>query len=290
MKTSFQELLILAWKSTFSCRKSWIFGLIISFVAMKERILLSPLHDALSFQEAIISVLHKYDSVPFFIAGIFLLFVVRIFGRSNLVVVLDTASKKPTQRKKLTATRMIRIFFRAAFFELFSLGVILLTIATLCLPVWVAFRYNDEALGVVIALSIATALVVFPVVFFVLEFAFFYFLLARIRFFSSIENGALLFSRYRGRSIAFGFFYAGLLVAFTFSLNLVMLTIVVFSRKIGLGWAEETISFLGSFFFIAWFSIIEQSLRLFFFKDLARPQEKEEQILVNETSPEVPRV
>lgn len=289
MKTSFQELLVLAWKSSISCKESWLFGLIASFAIMRESALLSPLDGELPFREALVSILHTYDSGASLVGVVFFLMVLRIFAKSNLIVVLDRPSKK-LKKEKLTAIRMMRVFFRAAFFEIIASSVFLFVAAMLIFPVWTAFRYNEEALSGVILLSIVTACILLPACFFVMEFSFFYFLLAQTKTLPSINHGAALFSQYRNRSILFGVFYVGLSVAFTFCLNLVMLTIVVISRKMGMGHDEGVVSFLGSFFFIAWFSIVEQALRLFFFKDLASPEEKQrrEGVLVAEGAPELP--
>ena len=116
---------------------------------------------------------------------------------------------------------------------------------------------------------------IFFVVSFIWQFSLLYYILSPIRIVSAFERGAILFSKYFSKSVMFGGLFLMVSIIFTFFLNAVMLgTSVLFEDHRGWLLARD-IGFLISFFSVAWFSVLQQSLWMLFFKDIASPKDIE---------------
>lgn len=274
----------------------WIFGFFIALASIAENAFLAA-HADLFQQEDIPApfAFGENDPVSFWLTAAFLLFLFRTFGKSNLIATLAPLSQKEASADplKIPALRSLRDnFFRALLLEtvvfFFLIGIVLLLAA----PAAFAFRYNEAALDTLVFLGFLVFLPIAAGIFFTREFAFFYLIISRLRLRSSFENGSALFFRHMYRSLAFGIFSLALTLAFTFCLNLVMLSIVALSQKTGLPFLETTLWFSASLVIIGWWNVIRQTLWLLFFRDLAAPKDKEgtekKSLLARDNLPETP--
>ncbi len=290
-KKNFHQILKEAWGSVFSSRILWIFGFFVALSSLIQSTFLNRLFPSQDFEA--VKTLFQNDptqALGVTAGALILSSLIRLFGKANLISALSVlvSEKKngPLTKAAFSGSKLVENFYRGFVIQ-FSIFCFLLILATvLALPPVFASWYKATAVD---PLLIFTALAFFGITLLTLvlgELAFLYSILAKLSIRASFESAHLLFSRFFGRIIAFGFYSLALLFLFTFCLDLLILTIKIF-------WSSETGVMLLSLFFLSGFALLYQSLWFFFFRDLATPEvppEEKESVLIGDKIPESPTV
>ena len=296
-RVSFYELLLRAWNISWSGFKPYIFGGLLALVVISQNIFTTTLPRFSSWTEAVNFLQSEGWGVVMGVS--LLLFLVYIFGKSNLIGLLSEIEKtfnktkvSKTRSAPLLPRNLTRLFLRGLALEGTVFLFLLFITILLALPVFLAWWMDRQVLD---TLSVLAAIVFIPVaavIFLSSRFALFYFLLSPLRLRSSLENGYALFSRYVVRTLLFGLFSFALAIIFTFCLNLLMLNISLVAEYAPSDFLARYLPLLLSFPFLAWWSILDQALWLSFFEDLARPKDKvdagREEVLIKDRAPEIP--
>lgn len=295
-KLPFSQLLLLAWRASFSQKLPWIFGSLLAIASIIESRWSSTLPQVDSFPELMNILSEKSPQVLFSFLLIFIvLFIFEIFSKSNLIASLSFVTGKADLPNHPNTFRTIGgNFFRAFLLECLSLLFLSVVISILSLPYLIAASKNPGAMNTLFDLGFLAFIPIALAVFFIKQFALFYFLLSPLKLRASLEASGTLFSHFIFRSLFFGLFLLILTSLFTFFINIVILSLVALSEKIGFPQGSFPITLIVGFVFFAWFSIFQQALWLAFFKDIAGPKETEETIkekevvFNNQTLPEIP--
>ena len=291
---SFQEILLRAWKVSYGYPVLWAFGLFVAVAATAENMLPARAIDLSSFDKFLASVTDEPRTVLFLFFLSVALFAVSVFGKSNLIVALSLLSDKKKTDKTFHCRSVRGNFFRAFRLELTVIGFLITVLIILSFPSLLAYWYNTDVLPLIFSWSLLTLVPIVFIAFIVREFALFYFLLSPLRLFSAFENAGAILSRHFIRCVIFCLSFLGLLLIFTFCLNLAMLSISALfpsSNQMFLG--KTMLAFFVNLISLTWWNVLQQAFWLFFFKDLALPKQlektsTEEEAPAQEKIPELP--
>ncbi len=289
-KTSFRELAHRAWNLSFTAPIFFIFGCFLAIASVTENFFPAKTSTDIQSIKDLLATGHVPENIPFLMVIAIFLFIIRSFGKGNLIVSIGASASKDKRGIPLTHLSIWKNFSRTLLLE----GTVFLFLsgaaAILVIPIFLAFRYNPAVLGIVALGALILFAAIAIIAFFVQEFSLFYRLLSPLRLRSSLENGGVLFSRHTSRCLLFGFFSFALFVLFTFCLNLVMLNIVTLTEWAGFSGQQALISALIALPIFSWWHVFEQSLRYLFFKDLAVPKTEEsaEEFTLKDGMPETP--
>ena len=295
-RASFYELLLRAWNLSWSGLKLYIFGGLLALVVIIQNVFTQTLPQFSSWQEALN--FFQAESWWLIVGVFFLLFLIYIFGKSNLIGLLSEIEKTLGKTKALktnsapVSKNLLRLFLRGLILEGTVILFLVFILTLLALPIFLAWWMQREILDSLSTLAMIVFIPVGAVVFLSSRFALFYFLLSPLKLRASLENGYALFSRHVVRTLLFGLFSFALAIIFTFFLNLLMLNSSLLAEYAS---SDTTFTryfpFLLSFPILSWWSILDQALWLSFFEDLARPKEEardEEEVIIKERAPEIP--
>lgn len=205
------------------------------------------------------------------LAAMATILLVHVFGRANLIAVLASHRKKSS----FAAADMVRRFTRALAVDAVSAAALFGLAIVFALPSLMAFLNNRGAFEGVMTLSVFAFIPVLLTVSFVRHYGTFYYLLSPLRFRSSIDRGATLFSRFMLRSLAFWVFLFVISAAFTFLLKIAMLGTSVLLQAAGLQSVSDQAGLLVGAAGFIWFAVLDQALILRFFEDIASGKDKE---------------
>jgi hypothetical protein len=287
-KISFFEILKESWDTSFSRTSFLFFGFLIALPLAVQTI---AFPDTSLMKTTFLTGIAEHPLLTLLIIGSFFIF--KLFGKSNLIVILHQNTEKDKQAgmKRLSFREIFRNFKKALLLDLAIALFFFFLLFILALPSLMSFF----SLGTIPeTLLILSALILIPVIiisFFIREFSFFYFLLSPLRLKASFEAGSSLFTKKRNLCLAFGLFATLQTLLFTFFLNLAMLGIVALSQKMTPFLSETILIFIGTLFSLSWYEVWRQALWLNFFKRLAAPKnptpEKTVDVLLEKVS-EIP--
>jgi hypothetical protein len=299
-KLRFDELFWQAWHASISPKLAWAFGLIIGVVSILLMMPDDTTAPNIFYFEKFVRIFSGQASDNwiwiFILLGFVLLFVVKTFGESNLIVSLSfVAGKTDLPNYPDTVRAMSKNFFRALLVEGMALFLILAIIGILSLPLWIAYTHNPQTMDLLSVLVLLTLIPIIIMIFFIRKYSLFYFLLSPLSLRGAIENAGALFSRFFFHSLLFSLFFSVLFILFTFCWKLVTLGIVAIVHWIAMPLGEEAISLVVSFVFFVWFAVFQQALWMAFFKSITSIRDTKIAVTEKETAfadslPEIPPV
>lgn len=268
-KISFFEILKESWDTSFSRTSFLFFGFLIALPFAVQTI---ALPDTSLMEATLLTRITEHPLLTLLLIGSFFIF--KLFGKSNLVIVLHRNTEKDQQagKKHLAFREMFRNFKKALLLDLTLALFFFFLLFILALPSLVSFFSLGTIPETLLMLS---ALILIPVIiisFFIREFSFFYFLLSPLRLKGSFEAASSLFTKKRNLCLTFGIFAILQTLLFTFFLNLAMLGIVALSQKMTPFLSETVLIFFGTLLPLSWYEVFRQALWLNFFKRLATPK------------------
>lgn len=276
-KLSFYKLILEAWYATFTRKLPWIFGSFVAISALIESRTNTDITRASSFEGLFQAITEKSPQELWFIfIVLFILFVLNIAGKGNLIVSLSFMVKKERlAHHPTTAQALWKNFISSFFLECIALFFLVAIIGILSLPLLIASGTNKEALPILLNFAVITFIPLALIVSLIEQFAFLYLLLSPLPIRPAIETGSALFSRFIVRSFFFIFLTLLLTLLFTFFANLVILGIAALSEKISLPLGGPVTTSTISLALFTWFALFLQALWITFFKSIALPQEPE---------------
>ncbi len=297
-KLRFHEFFSQAWRASVSQKLAWVFGIIVgisSIAATRPDIVLPYIFYLNKFTTPIFS--EKVYSEAFLIfIWLALLFVVGVFGEGNLISSLSYISGKTNFSNYPNTPKAAKHnFFRALLVDGLALCLLLIAIGIISLPIGIASARNPDAMRLLTTLGLLTLTPIIIVIFFIRQYALFYFLFSPLSLRGAVETASALFSRFFSRSLAFGVFFVALTIFFTFCVELITLGIVFLARQISVPLEEGLVSLVASFVFFVWFAIFQQALWLAFFKSIAGTRDtqkstEEKSAVFTDNLPEIPPV
>lgn len=294
----FYTCFLQAWRASLTkVSLPWFFAALIAFASITEA-RLTTLFPASTTPTNVIKLASEMNPEQWanIFLGLVVLFLLKAFGKSNLIVSLASVAGKtglpnfPTTKQAVTTN-----FSRGLLVESLVLVIFLITISLLLLPAWIASARNPETTPLLIGLAILTLLPIGIIILLFRQYALFYFLLTPLRLRSAIEVSASLLSRVFFQSIGFGLFAVSLVLLFTFAMDVAILSVSTVLSQLGTR-AVTIVSFILNFIFFAWLAIFLQALWLSFFKSLVgthpspktRQDKKDKKIELTDTLPETP--
>lgn len=293
-KTPFHQLLGFAWRLSRRSRILWFFGFFLALSPPLNNLIFSRFFPEVTAENwRLLLSSFSGHSLPLVTLLLVLVFLLRVFGKSSLIVALPLAlpqAKLPLHFKTLSPSKLFKIWKQALSLEVLIFFFLLFLAIILSAPALFSYFYKPAVFDTLLLLSGATFFVLALLTFFVKELAFFYMLLSQLGIRASLENAYELFARFLPRCVAFGAYSLAVLLLFTFFLDLFILT---FGELLRLpAWLTLGVSL----FFLTWFSILYRALWFFFFRDLATPPappekvEMKKELLLKEKIPEIPSV
>lgn len=273
--TPFRELLFRAWNLSFSSPVFfWLGSLLALTTAVENFFPLSPFKDNISLHEllSITELPENFSSWIFLACGVFL---IRAFGTGNLIIAITKFQKHFPTKSRVYKRSLFKNFSRTFFLEMIVLLFLFGIAFVLFVPILFALQYNESAIAPIASGGLFLFTLIAIIAFFIQKFGLFYRLLSPLRWHTSLEKGATLFSKNTRRCLLFGVLYCVLFILFTFCLNVVMLNIVAITQQVGFSFIDIPLSLALTLPCFAWWSVFGQSLWLLFFQDLATPKIKE---------------
>lgn len=299
-KLPFYEFFLQAWRASISPKRvTLILGLIVALSNIAAARLDIVLPYIFSLDKFILIFPERVYGEMFliFLWG-FLLFVIGALGKGNLIVSLSyIAGKTGLPNFPNTFAALKKNFLNTLAVESLALLSLLAATFIILLPLGIASANNPNVMSLLIILGLLTLFPIAIIIFFIKQYALFYFLLSPLSLRGAIETACALFSKFFLKSLAFSLFFAVLVAFFTFCLQMIILGVVFLAQKIFIPLEEQIVSFAMSFVFFAWFAIFQQALWLAFFKSIAGARdiikvsvEKEKETTLAPNIPEIPPV
>lgn len=287
-KFSFLDILVTSWHLSRARARFYFFGLLIALPAVTLSLFLTPLENLPQEELLAYFTLHWLPLLPFLLTAILF----TLYGKSNLIITLNHHLRH-SLNTSFSLPQSLRPFKKAVMIDLATTCFFLLLLATLSLPSLVAFLTLGNIPHGLTSLGIFILLPIIVIGFFLRELIFFYFLLSPLRFYASLEASANFLVRFRSLCFLFGMMFIGISLLFTFSWNLVMLSIVALLQNIFPSISEDAIFFVGGVIAIAWYEVFRQALWFTFFTRLATPKDPaptEVVVVLKEEASELPSV
>ncbi|HLC95233.1 MAG TPA: hypothetical protein VJH89_01980 [Patescibacteria group bacterium] len=271
-KIPFQLLCTQAWRASITHKLAWIFGCIIAG-ASALNIRLSQDIPNITTSDTLQTVLQTKSPREWlvFLLILIVLFLVRIFGNSNLVASLASLADKANLYNYPRTLRAVwNNFFRVLLLEGLLLIFLSVVIGIISFPLIIAVSNNFGAIRLLGALGLLTFIPIACIVFFIRQYAIFYLLFSfPLTLRGSLETSSALFLRSVVPSLLFGLFSLGITLFFALGLNILIASALALVQILSLPLTESAIAFALSFILLAWFTIFQQALWIAFFKNIA---------------------
>jgi hypothetical protein len=263
-KISFSTIVQESWRISFSRASFFVFGALMALPFTGQLFIPSYLPE-----ESLKSFLEQHSFFIFLL--LISLSVAKLFGKSNLIVSLNTTLKNIGARPRISWRNSWKHFVKAFLIDTILFLFFLVLITILLLPSFFSFAFFGTFPSLLLLFGILILVPVLLISFFIREFSFFYFLLSPVNLRGAFETSATLFMKHRSICLLFGLFALLLGLLFTFCLNLAMLGIVALFHSNPL--LSEEGALLGTgLFFLSWYEVFWQAMWLNFFQQLAAPK------------------
>ena len=291
-KINLPDLLLRAWKISWMSPLLWVLGAISAGTSVLENFWLDK--NTVSSGADLFRIFSSYGfKDALLLALVFgLVFLVSVFGKSNLVVQvferIKSDSSRFSKQHSLPHYSPFLLFWRGLQVEFLSAIAFIVLIVILASPVFLSSFYSPEKASLLFVLGSVTFIPLTLSLFCVKEFTLCYSLLTSLSLRQALENGTRLFSLFPLPAILLGAFTFFGVLLFTICINLVMLGALVLFENIGFSLGNFFLGFLA----LTWLSLFQRALWTLFFIEIAGPkapdQEKESVPLIEKRIPEVP--